>query len=277
VTILKDTKICFIGAGAMATAIIAGLCKQKLVKPENITASDPYPTQLQKLAEHYQINITADNLTALENKEVLILAIKPQMLTKVGHELQGHIPTESLVISILGGIPLAKLTCQLQHERVVRVMPNTPAQVGKGMSVWMGTDAISDQQRQQTKSILAALGEEVLVEKEDYLDMATAISGSGPAYIFMLMEAMIDAGVHLGFSRQMAQQLVYQTIEGSVAFARDSQRHPAELRNMVTSPGGTTAEAIYELDKGGFRTVISKAILAAYKKSKFLGSLNDNG
>jgi pyrroline-5-carboxylate reductase len=156
-------------------------------------------------------------------------------------------------------------------------MPNTPARVGKGMSVWTCTNEVSEAQKSYTKAILEALGEEIFVDHEDYLDMATALSGTGPAYVFMFMEAMIDAGVHMGFSRRVAEQLVYQTIEGSVAFARDSKRHPAELRNMVTSPGGTTADAIYQLDKGGFRTVLSKAIWSAYKKSRYLGGLDNNG
>ena len=120
------------------------------------------------------------------------------------------------------------------------------------------------------------MGEELFVEDEDYMDMATALSGTGPAYVFMFMEAMIDAGVHMGFSRRVSEQLVYQTIDGSVAFARDSKRHPAELRNMVTSPGGTTADALYQMEKGGFRTVLSKAIWAAYQKSRNLGGLNKN-
>jgi pyrroline-5-carboxylate reductase len=145
------------------------------------------------------------------------------------------------------------------------------------MSVWTCTEEVNELQKQQAQTMLAALGEELFVESEDYLDMATALSGTGPAYVFLFMEAMIDAGVHMGFSRRVAQQLVYQTVEGSVAFARDSGRHPVELRNMVTSPGGTTADALYQLDKGGFRTVLSKAIWAAYNKSRYLGGLDNDG
>ncbi len=275
--ILSGSKICFIGAGAMATAMLVGICQQGLVKPTDITASDPYLPQLEKLTAQYPINVTQDNLAGIQEKDILILAVKPQMFNQVARELAGHLPAESLVISILGGVTTSKLTRKLQHQRIVRVMPNTPAQVSQGMSVWISTTAVNDTQRLQTKTILSALGEEVAVEKEDFLDMATAISGSGPAYVFMFMEAMIDTGVHLGFPRAMAQQLVYQTIAGSVAFARSSQRHPAELRNMVTSPGGTTAEAIYQLDEGGLRATLSKAIWAAYKKSKLIGSLEDDG
>ncbi len=274
---LKETKICFIGSGAMATAMIAGLTKQKLVEPANIIASDPYPDQLDKLAGRYHVHITQNNLEAVKERNIVVLSIKPQNLAEVGAELRGHVPADSLILSIIAGAPIGSISRKFHHYRVVRVMPNTPARVGKGMSVWTCTDEVSDTQKAQAKTILAALGEELFVDHEDYLDMATALSGTGPAYVFLFMEAMIDAGVHMGFSRRVSEQLVYQTIEGSVAFARDSGRHPAELRNMVTSPGGTTADALYQLEKGGFRTVLSRAIWAAYKKSRYLGGLDNNG
>ncbi len=274
---LKDTKICFIGAGAMATAMIAGLYKKELVKPENITASDPYPGQLEKLAGRYHIKTTSDNNEAVKEQNIIILAVKPQNLSEIGEQLQGRIPARSLVLSIIAGVTISKISQALHHYRVVRVMPNTPARVGQGMSVWTATDDVSDVQKEQAQTILSALGEELYVDKEEYLDMATALSGTGPAYVFLFMEAMIDAGVHMGFPRRVAEQLVFQTIDGSVAFARDSGRHSAELRNMVTSPGGTTADALYQLEKGGFRTVLSKAIWAAYKKSRLLGGLENNG
>ena len=261
----------------MATAMIAGLSKTKLIDPQNIPASDPYPAQLKKLSTRYKVSTTHDNLEAIKDKDIIVLSIKPQNLSAVGGEMQGNISPDSLILSIIAGAPIRNISRKLHHYRVVRVMPNTPARVGKGMSVWTSTEDVSETQRKYTKTILAALGEEIFVEHEDYLDMATALSGTGPAYVFMFMEAMIDAGVHMGFSRRISEQLVYQTIEGSVAFARDSGRHPAELRNMVTSPGGTTADAVYQLDKGGFRTVLSKAIWAAYQKSRALGGLNNNG
>jgi pyrroline-5-carboxylate reductase len=271
---LKDKKLCFIGSGVMATAMIARLTQQGLVEAKHITASDPYPAQLEKLAEHHQVQTTTSNLEAVKNKDIVILSIKPQNLAEVGTELQGHLLAEALIISIIAGAPISRISRKLHHYRVVRVMPNTPARIGQGMSVWACTEEVSDSQKQATQTILASLGEEVFVDNEDYLDMATALSGSGPAYVFLFMEAMIDAGVHMGFPRRVAEQLVYQTIEGSVAFARDSRLHSAELRNMVTSPGGTTADALYQLDKGGFRTVISKAIWAAYQKSRYLGELD---
>lgn len=273
---LKDVKFGFIGSGAMATAMIAGLSKQGMIDPGKVTTSDPYVGQLEKLASRYHVHTTQDNMEAVDQKDVIVLAIKPQTLKEVSGQLQGHIPARSLVLSIIAGATIATISRGLHHYRVVRVMPNTPARVGKGMSVWTATEDVNETQRGYARGLLSALGEEIFVDNEDYLDMATALSGTGPAYVFMFMEAMIDAGVHMGFSRRIAEQLVYQTIEGSLAFARDSKRHPAELRNMVTSPGGTSADAIYQLDKGGFRTVLSKAIWAAYKKSRLLGGLEEN-
>lgn len=273
----ENTKITFIGSGAMATAMIAGLCEQGLITPQRITASDPFAAQLEKIKQRFSINTTSSNVVAVKGADIIILAVKPQTLTAVGQELTNEIPAETLVLSILAGSTIKSISQILQHDRLVRVMPNTPAQVNKGMSVWTCTEQVNDLQKQQTQAILGALGEEIFVDSEKYLDMATALSGGGPAYVYLFMEALIDAGVHMGFSRPIAQQLVYQTLEGSVAFARSTSSHPAELRNMVTSPGGTTAEALYQLEKGGFRAVISKAIWAACKKSRYLGGLEDNG
>lgn len=255
----------------MATAMLAGLSQQQLIEPKHITVSDPNPAQLAKVAGHYPLQTTADNRSAVQGQHIIILAVKPQLLGEVCTDLKGHLPPDALLISIIAGVPMATIRQQLNHQSLVRVMPNTPAQVGRGMSVWCCTPEVSEMQQHQTQTILAACGEELMVAQEGYLDMATALSGSGPAYVFLLLEAMIDAGVHLGFPRPMAEQLVYQTVEGSVAFARNSGRHPAELRNMVTSPGGTTAAALFELEQGGLRTTMAKAIWAAYHKSRALG------
>jgi pyrroline-5-carboxylate reductase len=159
----------------------------------------------------------------------------------------------------------------LKHKAVVRSMPNTPGQIGEGISVWTASRETSEEQRELARQILGALGDQVFVEDEYYLDMATALSGTGPAYVFLFMEALIDAGVHLGFPRRIAEQLVLQTIRGSVAYYENAERHPATLRNQVTSPGGTSAEALYYLDKAGFRTAISRAVWAAYQRSLELG------
>ncbi len=181
-------------------------------------------------------------------------------MPKVLPEICSDLAPGALVISIVAGARIAVIERDLGVEAIVRAMPNTPGQVGHGMTVWTATPAVTEKIRAQSQAILGALGLEHYVNDEDYLDMATALSGTGPAYVFLFMEALIDAGVHLGFSRRVAQELVYQTVEGSVAMARETGKHPTELRNSVTSPGGTTAEALYRLEKGGLRTVISRRL-----------------
>jgi pyrroline-5-carboxylate reductase len=271
---LQDAELAFIGSGVMAEAMMNGILSQSLIDPSHITASDPLMERGQELRERYGVNATSDNREATKAAQIVILSVKPQVLPVVLKELKGAVAPGALVLSIVAGARIKVIADGLGHDAVVRVMPNTPAQVGEGMSVWTATQAVGEEQRAQGQSILQALGEEIYLEDEDYLDMATALSGTGPAYVFLFMEALVDAGVHLGFSRRIAQQLVLQTLQGSVAFARQSIAHPAELRNMVTSPGGTSAEALYQLEKGGFRTVLSRAIWAAYQKSKYLGELS---
>ncbi len=273
-TELKDSLVAFIGSGVMAEAMINGILSEGLTKPGLILAADPREERGQELQEKYGVRATTDNREAVKEAHIVVLSVKPQVMPAVLEELHEMVPPSALVLSIVAGSRINVIAEGLGHSAVVRVMPNTPAQIGEGMSVWTATSSVGEQQRVQAQTILKALGEEVYLDDEDYLDMATALSGTGPAYVFLFMEAMIDAGVHLGFSRRVAEQLVLQTIRGSVDFARQLVAHPAELRNMVTSPGGTSAEALYQLEKGGFRTVLSRAIWAAYQKSKYLGELS---
>ncbi len=192
-------------------------------------------------------------------------------------DLKGAIPDDALVLSIIAGARLEDLRRGLDHQSIVRSMPNTPAQVGEGITVWTATEEVTPIQVEKARQILATFGQEVYVEDEDYLDMATALSGTGPAYVFLMMEAMVDAGVHLGFPRRIAEQLVVQTVKGSVAFYEYSPRHLARLRNQVTSPGGTSAAALYFLEKAGVRTALSRAIWAAYERSVQLGNGSKRG
>ncbi len=272
---LQEARVSFIGSGNMAEAMIKGVLDQRLLASDRIYASGPRAERGQFLRGRYGIEVTTNNRKAARKGDIVVLSVKPQVLPKVMEEIREDIRPEALVLSIVAGTRVGAMQRGLNHDAIVRAMPNTPGRVGKGITVWMATDAVGERQRRQAKAILGALGEEVYVEDEDKLDMATALSGTGPAYVFLFMEAMIDAGVHMGFSRRVAEKLVFQTIEGSVAIARNSGLHPAVLRNMVTSPGGTSAEALYQLEKGGMRTVISKAIWSAYKKSKYLGDLSE--
>ena len=269
--LFEQFKVAFIGSGTMAEAMINGLLRGEVVGPDQILASEPREERGRELETRYGIRWTNDNSLAAREADMLVLSIKPQVLDKVLPELQGHVEPTTLVLSILAGVTIERIALGVRTHRVVRAMPNTPAQIGMGITVWTATPEVHADQVAQARALLGALGEEVFVDSEDYLDMATALSGTGPAYIFLFMEAMIDAGVHLGFSRRVAEQLVYQTIRGSVEYAAQSGLHPAELRNQVTSPGGTSAEAIYQLEKGGMRTVLSRAIWAAYQRSVALG------
>ena len=267
---MLDKKITFIGPGVMAEAMIAGLIRQELANPENLLASGPREERGLKLQNKYGIQTTTDNATAASEADVVVLSVKPQRLTEVMTGLF-KIRKEALVLSIVAGASMKKISKTLKHEAVVRSMPNTPGQIGEGITVWAASKGTSDEQREMARQILGALGEEVFVEDESYLDMATALSGTGPAYVFLFTEALIDAGVHMGFPRRIAEQLVLKTIRGSVDYYYYAERHPATLRNQVTSPGGTSAEALYYLEKAGFRTAISRAVWAAYQRSLELG------
>lgn len=271
----NETKLAFIGSGNMAEAMIKGMLDRELVAPEDIIASGPRKERGAELAERYGICVTTDNRYAVEMADVIVLSVKPQVLPGVLREIREVVDVQNLVLSIVAGARIKAIAQRLRHAAIVRSMPNTPAQIGEGITVWTDTEAVTPDQHAQAQGILSALGEEVYVEDESYLDMATALSGTGPAYVFLFMEALIDAGVHLGFSRHLAERLVLQTMRGAIDFARQSTLHPAQLRNMVTSPGGTSAEALYQLEKGGLRTVVSRAVWAAYQKSKHLGDLSE--
>ncbi|MBI5715182.1 MAG: pyrroline-5-carboxylate reductase [Chloroflexi bacterium] len=268
---LSHTQIAFIGAGAMGEAMIAGLISQKLIAPESIIAAEPRAEQGELLRSKYGVRVGSGNRLAAEKADVVVLAVKPQVLPAVMNDLKGHIAPNALVLSIIAGATIKLISQGLLHSSVVRSMPNTPAQIGEGITVWTTSPDVTETQRKQAEAILGAFGQQVFVGDEDYLDMATALSGTGPAYVFLFMEAMVDAGVHLGFSRQISEQLVLQTIKGSAEYAMKSPHHLARLRNQVTSPGGTSAEALYYLEKAGFRTAISRAIWAAYQRSVQLG------
>ncbi|HKR13315.1 MAG TPA: pyrroline-5-carboxylate reductase [Pyrinomonadaceae bacterium] len=269
---LDNMRIAFIGCGVMAESIIAGLLRQKLVSPEQIAGSHPRAARREELHARYGIRMVEKNRDAVEGEiDIVVLAVKPQRLHLVLSELRGALSADNLVLSIIAGARIETIAKDLAHSTIVRAMPNTPAQIGEGITVWVATPEVSDEQRQRIQILLGALGREMPVETERMIDMATALSATGPTYVFLVMEALVDAGVHMGFSRHVAQELVTQTILGSVLFARESHKHPAELRNMVTSPGGTSAEAIYQMEKGGLRTVLSKAVYAAFQRAVALG------
>ena len=280
---LNGAKLSFIGCGVMAEAIIAGLLSKNLVNPEQVVGSHPREERREELQGKYGIRLFESNREAVgyhaapsvndqeATSAIIVLTVKPQRLGVVLGDLREGVQPNQLVISIVAGARIETIADALQHRSIVRAMPNTPAQIGAGMTVWTTASEVSEAQQAQIHAVFGALGREMHVEEERMIDMATALSATGPTYTFLVMEALIDAGVHMGFSRHVAEELVLQTMLGSVLFARESGKHPAELRNMVTSPGGTSAEAIYQMEKGGLRTVLSKAVWAAYQRATALG------
>ena len=273
---LTNTELAFVGCGVMAESMIAGLLRKNLVAPAQIVASHPRRGRLEELQNKYGIRAFENNSEAIEtiresSNSIVALCVKPQRLAGVLDELKGVVLSDQLVLSIIAGAKIETLSGALGNQKIVRAMPNTPSQIGAGITAWTATNAVSETEGAQIKALLTALGKELRVETENMIDMATSLSATGPTYVFMVMEALTDAGVHLGFSREMAKELVQETMLGSVLFAIESHKHPAELRNMVTSPGGTSAEAIYQMEKGGLRTVLSKAVYTAYQRAVALG------
>jgi pyrroline-5-carboxylate reductase len=270
-TPLSDRTIATVGSGVMAEGMIAGLLRGELVAPEQIIASHPRSERRDHLRTEYGIRVVADNREAIESADVILLGIKPQMLGRVGPEIGPFLHRGQLLLSVLAGATTTALIATLGHDQVIRAMPNTPARLGKGVTVWYATPATTEDQRAQAAALLAALGTQIEVDDEKMVAMATAVSGTGPTYVFLVMEALIDAAVHLGFPRHVAHDLVVETLEGSTLFAKQSAMHPAELRNMVTSPGGTSAAALHELESGRLRTVLSEAVWAAFRRTVELG------
>jgi pyrroline-5-carboxylate reductase len=264
---LHGTRIAIVGSGVMAEAMLSGLLDRGLVEAGSVTCSEPRESRRRELQERHGVSAIASNAEAAASGDIVLLCVKPQVLGNVMPELKPVMRPGQLVISIVAGASSQALAEGLGHPAVVRCMPNTPAQIGRGVTVWFATPAVDATGRAQTRAMLSALGTEFEVDDERQVAMATAVSGSGPTYIFLFIEALTDAAVHLGFPRHVARELVLDTVQGSTAFAMASGKHVAELRDMVISPGGTSAAAMYELEKGRLRTVVSDAVWAAYERT----------
>ena len=267
---LRNARLGIVGTGVMAEAMLAGLLRRELIDARNVLASHPRAARREQLEATYGVRTTDDNTVAAREADVMLLAVKPQMLPSVSDELRGILPPDQLVISIIAGASTAALGDALDHPAIVRSMPNTPAQIGQGVTVWYATESVDAQGKVRTRAMLSALGREFEVHDERQVAMATAVSGTGPTYIFLFIEALTDAAVHLGFPRHVARELVLDTMQGSAAFALASGKHVSELRDMVTSPGGTSAEALYQLERGRLRTVVSDAVWAAFDRTLHL-------
>jgi len=273
-------KIAFIGSGRMAEAMVAPIVNTGLQPASKITIFDVHQSTMDRVAETYSVNSSQSIEECVANAELICLAVKPQNCDVVFKSIrdvheQGLTHDRATLLSIIAGMPMKSYTAT-GIDRIARSMPNTPATIGEGMTVWSATDNICDKTKDKIADVLSSFGKAIYVDDEKFIDMSTSISGSGPAYIFMLMEAMIDAGVHLGFSREMATTLTHHTLLGSTLYAMETKDHPAILRNNVTSPAGTTASAIYELEDGKFRTVVKNAIWACYRRALEMGGEDSN-
>jgi pyrroline-5-carboxylate reductase len=265
-------KIGIIGGGNMSEAILSAILRKNLAAAEDISVSDILPARRVYLDKAYEVAVTENNSEAAAGKDVVILAVKPQVLAEVMAGMKGRLKKDQLVISIVAGKSIGTISSGLDHQCIVRSMPNTPAQIGEGMTVWTATPQVTAQHKKWAAAILGVMGLEIFADDEKYLDMATAVSGSGPGYVFLFVESMVNAAVKVGFSPEVAQKLVMQTLLGSAHLLQKSGKAPQDLRRMVTSPGGTTAEAIATFEQGGFAGLVAAAVTAAYEKSKKLGS-----
>ena len=265
-------KLGLIGCGFMGEAILAAAIERKVADPADIAVAEINDERCSLVNGRYGVNAISDPVSVIAGAEIVVFAVKPQEFDAAAHRLQGQFRRDQTIVSIMAGVPIDRIARSLSHAAIVRVMPNTPAAVGEGTSVWTATPEVDDTAKGQVGALLRAMGREVHVEDEKYMDMATALSASGPGFIYMLLEAFIDAGVHVGFKRNVAEMLALQTFLGSIKYAEQTGKHPAQLRNEVTSPGGTTAAGLLVLESAGVRGAIIDAIEAAYNRSRELGA-----
>ncbi|MDH5201593.1 MAG: pyrroline-5-carboxylate reductase [Candidatus Bathyarchaeota archaeon] len=246
-------RLAFIGGGFMGEAMISAVLRGNVAAPDALSVGEVSEERRRHLQSRYGVGVSADNAEAARGADIVVLAVKPQEFAAVARGLRDHLGSEQTVASIMAGVRIDAIREALGHRALVRVMPNTAALVGEAMSLWTATEEVDTDRREQVRRILAAMGKEMYVTDEKYLDIATAVSGSGPGFVFLLLEAFIDGAVHIGLRREAATETVLQTVLGSVRMAQETGKHPAELRNMVTSPGGTTAEGLRVLEEAGVR------------------------
>jgi len=255
----------------MAEAMLSRALSERVVASDAVCVAEPITDRRNYLKKTYSVPVSANNTDALHDADLVVIAVKPQHFAAVAKDMAGVLNKKQTVLSIIAGLTVSTITKTLDHDSVVRVMPNTPAQIGSGISVWTATNSVSDDAREAARTWLSVLGKEWYVADEHYIDMATALSGSGPAYVFAFIESLIEAGVYLGMPREMAHTLALQTVLGSAELATKTGENPTLLRERVTSPGGTTAEALRALEQRGFRAIILDAVVAAYRKARELG------
>jgi pyrroline-5-carboxylate reductase len=264
-------RIGIIGGGFMGEAFLRGLLRAEVAAPTEIAVAEAIEARRLQLTEH-GVRVTDDPESACIGAAVVLIAVKPQDLPALVERLQGAIPREAVLISIAAGVRLEDLLRYSGHRACVRVMPNLPAAIGQGAAVYYAAPEVTGEQRDRIRQVLGAVASAAIeAHSDDAVDLATAIHGSGPAYVFLFIEAVTDAAVRLGMKREDAMQLVLATVAGSTQYAIETKQHPASLRNAVTSPGGTTAAALAELEASGFRSAIDGAVEAAYERARELG------
>jgi pyrroline-5-carboxylate reductase len=266
---IKGT-IGFVGTGNMGEALIRGLLKVGVAEPGQIVGSDPRRERGAELAERYGIRTTQDNIEVARQADILILSVKPQVIERVLDEIGPEIHAHALVISIAAGVPLAAIESRLPQARVIRTMPNTPALVGAGATAIAVGGHATEEDLRSAERIFDSVGMTVTLD-EAQMDGVTGLSGSGPAYVFLVIEALADAGVKVGLSRHHAQALAAQTLLGSAKLLIETNEHPGRLKDMVTSPAGTAIAGLHTIEAGGLRTTLMDAVEAATKRSQELG------
>jgi pyrroline-5-carboxylate reductase len=260
----------FVGAGNMAEAMLRGLLRGEDFAAAHVSASGPRMERVQELREKYGINATTDNHVPA-SAEIVVLSVKPQIMSRVLDEVAGTISPDALVISIAAGVPVSAIQTRLASgTRVIRAMPNTPALVDAAATAIAGGEHARESDLADAKKIFDSIGLTVILD-ESQLDAVTGLSGSGPAYVFLILEALSDAGVKVGLSRRTAQLLAAQTLLGSAKMLLETNEHPGRLKDMVTSPGGTAITGLHTLEHGGVRTTLMNAVEAATRRSRELG------
>ena len=264
--------ISFVGGGKMGEAIVSGILEAGVAAGRDVRIAEPVEARRDYLSKKLGVEVRPAAADVLDGADLVVLAVQPKDLAAVMRDVGPGLTDGQVVVSIVAGAVMNTLLDGLGHDAVIRVMPNTPAQIGAGMTVWTASSAVPEAQMEATRRILQTLGEELYVADERLVDMATALSASGPAYVFLFIEALIDAGVYLGMPRDMARKLTLQTVAGSTRLVDETGLHPAQLKDMVTSPGGTTIEALRTFERGRFRATVIDAVKAAYEKSQALGT-----
>jgi pyrroline-5-carboxylate reductase len=272
--ILVDMKLCFIGCGNMGEALVSGLVQSGSARPENITCTDIREERLQELSSRYGVRTTSKNIDAAQQSQVVIYAVKPQLMAEVLKETAAELDLSKLVISIAAGVPLRAIESLLQKElRLIRVMPNIAASVKESATAISAGKHARKEDIELAMAIFNSVGRAVFLRENYLMDAITGLSGSGPAYLFIIVDALADAGVKMGLSRKDAQFLAAQTVLGAAKMLMETGEHPGQLKDRVTSPGGTAIAGIHTLEKGGLRTTLINAVEAATQRSKELGEI----